>query len=149
MRSALVPILLASACSLPQVTDDLAQHAPPPDLGRPGYVRVAAQTGAIAGGGIGAVASIVLLPVTWPLSLLAAEPLGVSQQELMFAPVSFGAATGHFLLGAPVDGLDFVVRRAWTDEPEPTRFATTPPRPPVGPGPDPGPATGPEPVEKK
>ena len=35
------------------------------------------------------------------------------------ATITLLAATGHFLLGAPVDGLDYVFRRAWVGEDPP------------------------------
>ncbi len=136
LRALLTVLSLAlGACSLPQVLDDLEEHGPPPELGRPGYVRFVAKTGAVTGGVVGAVASVVLLPITWPISLVADRPLGVSSQEFLFMPVTWGASSGHFLLGAPADGIDFVVRRAWVDEQPPAGYETTPPKPPVGPGP--------------
>ena len=121
------------ACSAPKVVSDLDGESPPPELGRPGWVRVTAKVGAVAGAGVGAVASLILLPITFPISLLADEPLGRSKEEFLFAPVSIGASTGHFLLGAPADGVHFVLVRAWRDEPPPMSYDYTPVSPPVGP----------------
>jgi hypothetical protein len=121
------------ACSAPRVVGDLDSESPPPELGRPGWVRASAKIGAIAGAGIGGLAAIVLLPVSLPISWLADEPLGRSKEEFLFAPVSIGASTGHFLLGAPADGVHFVLVRAWQDEPPATSYAHTPVAPPLGP----------------
>jgi hypothetical protein len=128
-------ILLVSACTLPETVENLERENPPPDLGRPGFVRVAARTGAWTGGAVGAVASLVLLPITYPISLLAECPLGYSKAEFRWAPVSVGAAAGHWLLGAPLDALHYVFYRAWVNQScEPAGYDYVPMRPPVGPG---------------
>ena len=83
-------------------------------------MRVFAGVGAWTGGIVGGVASIVLLPITWPISLLASDGLGEhSSTEFMFFPALGGAAIGHCLLGAPPDLVDYVFRRAWVDSPDP------------------------------
>jgi len=126
---ALKPALLAllmSACTLPHAAETLASEAPPPELGRPGWVRESAGAGAWVGGVFGGVAAVVLLPVTYPLSVAAAEPLGYSEQEVLFAPITMFASAGHFLVGAPLDMIDFTVRRAWEDEPAPYDYEHTP-----------------------
>jgi hypothetical protein len=87
----------------------------------------------VLGAGAGAIASIVLLPITWPITWLADEPLGQAEGEFLFLPVSVGAASGHFLVGAPLDGLDFVFRRAWITRERPTGYDYTPAPAPVGP----------------
>ena len=127
--------LLLSSCTLPYAAETLSQEAPPPELGRPWWVRGPAGFGAWVGGAVGAVAAVVALPVTYPLSLVAAEPLGYSEQEFLFGPVTMGASAGHFALGAPVDLVDFTFRRAWADQPPPYDYEFTPMKSPVGPGP--------------
>lgn len=125
-----------AGCSYSRVVGNLDRQdrvGPPQDFGRPGYVRYTARTGAWLGGLVGAVASIVTLPVTWPLTLVADEPLGYAREELLYWGVSAGAGGGHFLLGAPVDSVDWIFRRAWTEEPEVAEFDFTPAQPPATP----------------
>lgn len=115
----LFPLLLGS-CAIPESIETLGETSPPPEFGRPFYVRFFAGTGAWIGGIIGGAASIVILPITYPLSLLADDGLSEkSQAEFMFFPATGCAALGHALFGAPVDGLDWAFRRAWTDSPDP------------------------------
>ena len=116
-----VPVLiLLSGCVIPRTVDRLQASSPPPEFGRPGWVRAMAGTGAWVGGVVGGVASIALLPVTYPLSWLAQDSLGeAGSEELLFFPAVGLAATGHFLLGGPPDVLDHVFRRAWLSEPPP------------------------------
>jgi hypothetical protein len=125
--------ILATACSSPRhhTADDFDLRNPPPSLGRPGWVRVPAQIGAYAGGIIGLVASIAVLPVTLPLGLLADESLGKTQREFIFFPVYLGAGTGHFVLGAPLDFLHYVGYRAWTLEEPPPGYDYVPMPPPA------------------
>ncbi len=122
MRALLLPFVsLFASCAVPSVIGRLDDRSPPPEFGRPGWVRVCAQVGAWGGGLIGGVASVVVLPVTYPLSLLAGDELaeGGSSEFLLF-PAIGGAALGHFFLGAPPDVVDYVFRRAWVDRPDPT-----------------------------
>ena len=121
MRAALclVPFLFVS-CAIPNVIETLGETSPPPEYGRPGWVRACAGTGAWIGGILGGVVSIVVLPITWPLSLLAEDHLGESgSNEFMLWPAVGGAAIGHALLGCPPDVVDYVFRRAWVDAPDP------------------------------
>ena len=62
-------VLLTSACTVSDAVDSLSDESPPPVLGRPGWVRFSAGTGAWIGGGVGLVATVALLPITWPLSV--------------------------------------------------------------------------------
>ena len=96
-------VFLLSACTVPQAVYDVSQEAPPPELGRPGWVRTTAGVGAWVGALGGALVSIVTLPITYPITLIADEPLGYAHDEFLFFPVTIGASTGHFLLGAPTD----------------------------------------------
>jgi hypothetical protein len=109
-----------ACCGLSRTIDHL-QDEPPPEFGRPAWVRTSAGVGAWIGGVAGGVVSIVALPITWPISLLAGDNLGgeVSKQEFLLLPMTSGAAIGHFLLGAPTDAVDFVFRRAWVGSPQP------------------------------
>lgn len=140
MRHLLLPALvLLASCTFGKALANLENESPPPELGRPGYVRGFAKVGAVTGGVIGAVVSVVLLPITWPISMLAEEPLGQSKEDFMFAPTTGGAAVGHFLFGAPADGLDYVFRRAWMEHPRVYDYEFTPMKPPLGtPGERPG-----------
>lgn len=122
--------LLPTACSIPQTLSDLERESPPPAHGRPKWVRTTAQVGATVGAVVGGVVSLVFLPITWPISLAADEPLGVADDEFVFMPVSIGAGTGHFLLGAPADLFDYTFRRAWVGTPRPTDYDFTPQPPP-------------------
>ena len=145
----LAGLLLAglASCSFPAVTANLREESPPPELGRPEWVTAPANVGSIVGGAVGGIASIVLLPITWPISLLAEEPLGQDRDEFLFLPVSLGAGAGHFLLGAPFDTLDWSFRRAWIEDDLDRREARMQP-PPLGPSAYSEPLEGPiEPAE--
>ena len=145
LASCAVVATLLPACSAPRILDDLQTEAPPPELGRPAWVRGIAGLGGWIGAAVGGVVSIAALPITYPISLLADEPLGYSKTEFLLGPMVMGASTGHFVFGAPPDMLHFVFYRAWTDTPRPPDYTYTPTRPPVGPGaPEPETAT-PEP----
>lgn len=134
-RAVPVLVLLLSACTLPETVENLERESPPPELGRPGFVRIAARTGAWAGGAVGGVASLLLLPITYPISLLAECPLGYSKAEFRWAPASMGASAGHWLLGAPLDAMHYVFYRAWVNQScEPAGYDYVPMPPPVGPG---------------
>jgi len=104
-------------CAIAETVQRFDLENPPPELGRPDWVRGSAGVGAWIGGVVGGVASLVLLPVTYPIRLIRGEP-AANDQDLLF-PVSVGAAAGHFVVGAPADVLDFVFYRAWVDGEEP------------------------------
>lgn len=111
--------LLLGACAIPNTIESLDHLCPPPEFGRPAWVRVCAGAGAWIGGIVGGVASIVLLPVTYPLSLVAEDGLGEhSSSEFMLFPALGGAAIGHCLLGTPPDLLDWMFRRVWSGSDE-------------------------------
>ena len=59
MRRWFAVLLLAAlpACSIGQVLTDLREESPPPELGRPGWVRYSARGGALLGAGTGATRS--------------------------------------------------------------------------------------------
>jgi hypothetical protein len=119
-RSLLLLGVLLGACAIPQTIDTLGDRSPPPEFGRPTWVRVSAGVGAWTGGIVGGVVSVVLLPVTWPISELAGDGLGEhGGSEFMLFPAIGGAAMGHCLLGAPADGIDWVFRRAWVGSTDP------------------------------
>ena len=126
-------LLLCVACTLPSVVDRLEAESPDPALGRPAWVRAPATAGAWLCGALGSAVSIVLLPITWPLAKVADEPLNDDAPQLVWAPVAVGAGAGHFLFGAPFDALDFMFRRAWTDEPAPPVVIPIGDDPPVPP----------------
>lgn len=111
--ASIVLLALLASCSVPDVPGTLDRESPPQELGRPGYVRTTARVGSWIGTLVGGVVSIVVLPITWPISKLVDEPLGKSQDEFLFMPLTMGASGGHFLLGAPFDGIDWIFRRAW------------------------------------
>ena len=125
-------VLLAGACSVPQTIADLQDRSPPPAYGRPGWVRTSAGVGAWIGGVLGGAVSVVLLPVTYPLSLAVGDNLGDgSRTDFLFFPATGGAALGHFLIGTPPDMLDYVFRRAWTDPSPMPMFEMVAPDPPL------------------
>ena len=113
-------MLLAGACAIPTTIDTLGDRSPPPEFGRPGWVRTCAGVGGWLGGVVGGVASIVLLPVTYPISLLADDGLGeqASGEFVLFPAVGL-AAVGHCALGFPADLVDWTFRRAWVDGDDP------------------------------
>lgn len=112
--------LLLAACAIPNTIEGLDRRSPPPEFGRPVWVRVFAGTGGWLGGIVGGAVSIVLLPVTYPVSLLAGDGLGEhAASEFLLFPALTGAALGHCLLGAPPDLLDYTFRRAWFSSPDP------------------------------
>jgi hypothetical protein len=117
--SCLLPLVLG-ACAIPNAIESLDDRSPPPEFGRPGWVRVSAGAGAWAGGIIGGVASVLLLPITYPISLIAGDGLGeYGASEFMFFPALGCASIGHALLGAPTDTVDWMFRRLWIDSPDP------------------------------
>jgi hypothetical protein len=134
--------LLLGACAIPNVIAGLDDRSPPPEFGRPAWVRVCAGIGAWTGGIVGGVVSVVLLPVTYPISQLASDGLGEhSSSEFLFFPALGGAAIGHCFLGAPPDLLDFVFRRAWVDSPDPVNsYELVPLEGPMMPRVEPAPA---------
>ncbi|MCR9246084.1 MAG: hypothetical protein NXI31_13715 [bacterium] len=112
--SAFLPLFLCSGCAVSHGIDSLASACPPPEFGRPVYVRAIAGTGAWVGGIAGGIVSIVALPVTYPISLLAEDSLGeTGQSEFLFFPALGAASVGHTLFGGAADILDYTFRRAW------------------------------------
>jgi len=112
--------LLFGACAIPEAVGSLDENSPPPEFGRPGWVRVPAGVGAWIGGIAGGIASIVLLPVTYPLSLVASDGLGEhASNEFMLFPAMACASVGHALFGTPPDILDYTFRRMWVDSSPP------------------------------
>ncbi len=112
--------VLTAACAIPDTIAALDDRSPPPEFGRPTWVRVSAGVGAWVGGVLGGVVSIVALPITYPLSVLAEDGLGEhAASEFMLFPALGGAAVGHALLGTPPDVVDWVFRRAWVGAADP------------------------------
>lgn len=130
--------LVLPACAATNVVDRYDDLCPPPEFGRPGWVRVFAGVGAWVGAIGGGVVSIVLLPVTYPISLVASDGLGEhSSNEFLFFPALGGAAIGHCLLGTPPDVLDWAFRRVWVGVDDPTgHYDVIPQAGPVVPGKD-------------
>lgn len=121
MSIRILPLLAClAACSLCRTVEVLDRESPPHELGRPGWVTAPATAGAWAGGVAGWLGSLITLPVTFPITLVADEPLGHSKDEFMFWGTGAGASTGHFILGVPFDGVDYLFRRAWVVGPEVT-----------------------------
>lgn len=119
-RSLALSALLLSGCAVPHGIDTLAGASPPPEFGRPLWVRFCAGTGAWVGGIVGGVVSIAALPVTYPISLLAEDGLGENgQSEFLFFPAMTTAAFGHALLGGASDVVDYTFRRAWFGSDDP------------------------------
>ncbi|MCK5944118.1 MAG: hypothetical protein KAI24_19185 [Planctomycetes bacterium] len=119
-RWSLLPVLALGACTIPNTIEQLDDSSPPAEFGRPAWVRTTAGVGGWLGGIVGGVASIVLLPVTWPLSELCDEALtDHAQDQFLLFPATGLAAGGHALFGFPADFLDFTFRRIWVDGPQP------------------------------
>ncbi len=127
-RWSLLPALLLGACAIPNTVEQLGDSSPPPEFGRPAWVRATAGFGGWVGGVIGGVGAIALLPITWPLSEVCEDELGEqSKEDLMLFPATGLAAVGHAALAAPADLIDWSCRRVWTEQPDPvTRFDATP-----------------------
>jgi hypothetical protein len=114
----LAPLL--GACAIPNAIESLGDRSPPPEFGRPTWVRVCAGIGGWVGGVAGGVVSLVVLPVTYPLSLLVGDSFTEhASDEFLLFPALGGAAIGHCLLGTPPDIIDWVFRRAWVAAPDP------------------------------
>lgn len=112
--AALCATLLAS-CAIPSTIGKLGERDQPPELGRSRWVRICAGTGAWVGGVIGGVVSVALLPIDYPLSLLASDGLGErTRSDFLWWPALGGAALGHAALGGPADVLDYLGYRVWT-----------------------------------
>lgn len=106
--------LVLGACAIPATIDQLDARNPPPEFGRPGWVRTSAGIGAWIGGITGGVVSIAALPITYPLSLVASDGLGEqAASDFLLWPALGGAALGHCLLGVPTDLVDYLCRRVW------------------------------------
>lgn len=124
--AAAVPVLLlgvsAGGCSASRTSTvaKLGDYDPAPDLGRPAWIRSTAGFGAWIGGGVGFLASLAILPITYPTSLLMDEPLGRTKTEFRFMPVGMCASAMHYALGSPFDCLDFLLRRAWVEKEDQT-----------------------------
>ncbi|GDY01303.1 hypothetical protein LBMAG49_06320 [Planctomycetota bacterium] len=132
----LLATLSLASCGLTSVVDRLQEHSPPPEFGRPSWVRGIAGAGGWFGGIVGAVVSIVVIPISYPISLAAGDGLGgeMSHQEFLLLPMTFGAVAGHCLFGAPPDLLDFTFRRAWVHVDDPSNtFELQPMDPPAWP----------------
>ncbi|MFN6145533.1 MAG: hypothetical protein ACK5AL_04145 [Planctomycetota bacterium] len=113
--SAVACLLLSCACSVPSLVESLDDRSPPPDFGRAGWVRGVAKVGAWIGAVPGTVASGVLLPVTWPLSLAVEDGIdGGSADELLLFPMLACASVGHSLFALPCDAVDYFGRRVWS-----------------------------------
>lgn len=142
ITAVVLPLLLAG-CTVPSTVHRLDSEAPPPELGRPDWVRIPARIGAWIGAIGGAVVSVAALPVTLPVATFADEPLGYAKSEFVFLPVAAGASAGHFVLGAPADTVDFLFRRAWVEREGPPPYDFVPMAPPQGPEPEDLPAIQP------
>lgn len=119
-RWSVLPALLLCGCAIPRVIDTLDDTSPPPEFGRPGWVRTVAGVGGWFGGIVGGIASIVFLPVTYPLSLLADDGFGESSSdEFLLFPATSLAALGHCFVGLPADVVDWGLRRAWVGSQDP------------------------------
>jgi hypothetical protein len=132
MRPIFIPtLLLLGSCAIPDAIGRL-EDCPPAEFGRPAWVRGAAGVGAWIGGVFGGVASIVVLPITWPVSLACGDRLaGASRTEFLLWPVTAGASAGHFLFGTPPEVVDFAFRRAWVgDAPLANPYEVIPMAPP-------------------
>ena len=124
--------LFLGACAIGEAIEALDDRSPPPEFGRPAWVRVPAGVGAWIGGIVGGVVSIVALPITYPVSLLADDGLGEhASAEFLLFPAMVCASVGHAVLGTPPDVLDYCFRRAWTDSSPPiTDYEFVPLAPP-------------------
>lgn len=144
LRWSVLPVLMCTSCAIPNTIEMLGDRSPPPEFGRPGWVRACAGVGGWVGGIIGGVASIAALPLTYPLSLWADEGLGEhSADELILAPAVGMSAVGHSFFALPADLLDWTFRRAWIDNVDPvTNFNLTPLDPYEVPKAETGPADG-------
>jgi hypothetical protein len=142
MRHRIAVLLLGAlaACAIPETIESLDDRSPPPEFGRPAWVRVSAGVGAWIGGILGGAVAIVALPITYPLSLVASDGLGEhAANEFVLFPALAGASVGHALLGTPPDVLDYVFRRAWSDSSPPiTDYSFVPLEAPKLPAPAPG-----------
>lgn len=124
----LLPALLLGACAIQTNVENLGNQCPPPELGRPGWVRVCAGVGGWIGGALGGIVAIGLLPIDYPLSLLAGDHLGdATKTDVLLWPLVGGAALGHATFGGPADCVDYVFHRAWVNSPDPvTRYDFVP-----------------------
>ena len=122
--SSAVLALVLSGCG------NLERISPPGDYDRPAVVRGFARAGTYVGATVGIVASVALWPFTKTMNLLVdGDPLGYSEREWTFLPLTTFAAAGHYILGLPFEGLHFVFYGAWVDRPTPVGFDHVPQRP--------------------
>jgi hypothetical protein len=123
----LAALLATAGCSGATSLDTFDDQCPPPDLGRPWWVRYPARLGAYVGGVVGAVTSVVLLPITYPVSLLGSDAFGSNKTDFMLFPAYMLAGAGHFVLGAPLDTVHYVAWRAWVEPPPRPSYDSVPP----------------------
>lgn len=128
------------------VVTNLATTSPPTDFERPKWVRTSAEIGAAAGGLIGGVLSICILPVTYPISLATEEHQSAdARMDFLLFPMVGGASIGHVIVGAPLDSVDLVCRRVWVgDELPKQEYQLVEMKPPVAA--EPPPEAPPEPI---
>ena len=128
------------------VGSNLAATSPPSDFERPKWVRTSAEIGAAAGGLLGGVLSICILPITYPISLATEEHQSAdARMDFLLFPMVGGASIGHVLVGAPLDSVDLVCRRVWVGEELPRQeYQLVEMKPPVAA--EPAPEAPPEPI---
>ena len=117
-RFALLLLPVLAACQVGRTVEELETRSPGKGSARPDWIVVPATGAAWITGAAGWLGSIVFLPITYPLSLAAEDPLGVSREEFLFWGVPACATCGHVIIGTPLDVLDFSFRRAWMLGPE-------------------------------
>lgn len=142
-RVFLLPALICTSCVIPNTVEMLGDSSPPPEFGRPGWVRAFAGVGGWVGAIAGGVVSVATLPITYPLSLAADEGLGEhSADELILMPAVGLSAVGHCVLGLPADLAHWMFYRAWVTPIDPvTSYELVPLDPAALPKPAP-PKTG-------
>ena len=128
------------------VENTLATTSPPEDFERPTWVRESARVGAAAGGLLGGVIAIGILPVTYPISLATEDHQSDdARMDFLLFPMVGGASIGHVFVGAPLDSVDLVCRRVWVGEELPAQeYQLVEMKPPVAA--EPPPEAPPEPV---
>ncbi len=125
-RKLVAVALLAALGACGSVHNLTTVSCPPGDYSRPTVVRGVARAGSYVGATLGIVASVVVWLPVQGLNLVVDEPLGYSEKEWSFLPLTACTSAGHYAFGLPAEGLYWLFYGAWVDDPEPVGFDHVP-----------------------
>jgi hypothetical protein len=126
VRELVLTALLTATCGL-SGCGVVSNFPPPPgDYGRPAIVRGFARAGTYVGATVGIVAAAVFYYPGKALNMMVDEPLGYTEKEWPYVPLTASATVGHYIFGLPAEVLHFVFWGAWVSRPDPDGFEHVP-----------------------